>query len=142
MVVRPTRPSCQCPDCGAVSDGVHSRYVRKLSDLPASGLRVRLLVEARRFRCYAPASPRRIFAMRFDLESPWSRRTERLNILVHQMGLALSGRPAAQFSDRLMAPVTRDMLLCHLRRRGSASLQPLRAIGTDDLLESRLIGAI
>lgn len=93
LVVRPSRPSCRCPDCGAVSDSVHSRYVRKLSDLPASGRRVRLLVEARRFRCRAPSCARRVFAERFDLAALWSRRTERLNILVHHLALALGGRP-------------------------------------------------
>lgn len=132
LVVRPSRPSCRCPDCGAVSDSVHSRYVRKLSDLPASGRRVRLLVEARRFRCRAPSCARRVFAERFDLAAAWSRRTERLNILVHHLALALGGRPAARFADRLMAPVSKDTLLRQLRRRGRPDFSPPRVIGIDD----------
>ncbi len=114
LLVRPSRPSCRCPDCGAVSNSVHSRYVRKLNDLPASGRRVRLLVEARRFRCDAPACPRRIFVERFDLAAPWSRRTE-----------------------RLMAPVSKDTLLRQLRRRGSPRFSPPRVIVIDDWARRR-----
>lgn len=132
MVVRPTLPFCRCPDRGAVSNIVHRRYVRELSDLPASGLRERPLVEARRFRCYAPACSPRIFVERFDLAAPWSRRTERLNILVHHLGLVLGGRPAARFADRLMAPVSKDTLLRQVRRRGSPRFSPPRVIGIDD----------
>lgn len=70
MVLRPACGSRRCPDCGALSESVHSRYVRKLSDLPASGRRVRLLVEARRFRCRGRSCARRISTERFDLTEP------------------------------------------------------------------------
>ncbi|OYX95129.1 MAG: hypothetical protein B7Y74_05190 [Novosphingobium sp. 35-62-5] len=40
-----------CPDCGRPSRRVQSRYVRRPSDLPLSGRRVILLIEARRFWC-------------------------------------------------------------------------------------------
>jgi len=40
-----------CPSCGTVSRRVHSRYRRRVTDLPLSGRIVQLLVIARRFRC-------------------------------------------------------------------------------------------
>lgn len=103
-----------------------------LSDLPASGRRVRLLVEARRFRCRGRSCARRIFTERFDLTEPWSRRTSRLNVLVYHLALALGGRPASRFADRLMAPVSKDTLLRQLRRRGRPGFAPPRVIGIDD----------
>ncbi|MBR0868407.1 transposase [Bradyrhizobium diazoefficiens] len=42
-----------CPLCGTVSRRVHSRYRRRVTDLPLSGRIVQLLVIARRFRCDA-----------------------------------------------------------------------------------------
>jgi len=33
--------------------------------------------------------------------APWARRTARLDLLVHHLGLALGGRPAASFARRL-----------------------------------------
>ncbi|WP_181247792.1 transposase family protein, partial [Cereibacter changlensis] len=40
-----------CPCCGSRSGQVHSRYRRRLADLPAHGFDVRLVVQVRRFRC-------------------------------------------------------------------------------------------
>jgi transposase len=41
---------------------VHSRYKRRLLDLPSHGRVVQLQVPVRRFRCMHPNCPRRIFA--------------------------------------------------------------------------------
>jgi hypothetical protein len=39
------------------------------------------------------------------------RRTTQLECIVHHLGLALGGRPAAGFAKRQMAPVSNDTLL-------------------------------
>ena len=54
-----------CPSCGTVSRRVHSRYRRRVTDLPLSGRIVQLLVVARRFRCDAVLCGRQIFTERF-----------------------------------------------------------------------------
>jgi transposase len=59
-----TLPMSNCPCCGGVSSHVHSRYVRKLADLPAHGVAVKLRVRVRRFFCDNAECPRRIFAER------------------------------------------------------------------------------
>ena len=40
-----------CPSCGVVSGRVHSRYPRRLADLPIAGRFAVLILQARRFRC-------------------------------------------------------------------------------------------
>ncbi|HDZ72618.1 MAG TPA: hypothetical protein ENH55_07515, partial [Aurantimonas coralicida] len=40
-----------------------------------------------------------------------ARRTGRMECIVHHLGLALGGRPAACFAQRLMMPVSNDTLL-------------------------------
>jgi hypothetical protein len=42
--------------------------------------------------------------------------TGRLETIVHHLGLALSGRPAAAFAERLMVPMSNDTLLRVVRR--------------------------
>lgn len=125
--------SC-CPECGAASTRVHSRYSRQLADLPLSGRSVRLMVRARRFHCDAVLCSRRIFTERFDADvlAPWSRRTARLDHLIHHLALALGGRPAARFARRLMLPVSNDTLLRVIRRRGHPPFVPPSAVGIDD----------
>ena len=61
-----------------------------------------------------------------------SRRTSRLECLVHHLGLALGGRPAAGFAKRLMVPVSNDTLLRVVRRRSKLPEAPLNVIGIDD----------
>ena len=123
-----------CPLCGAASRRVHSRYIRQVSDLPCSGRRIHLRVVTRRFVCSAPHCRRRIFAERFGdtVLAVRSRRTTRLECLVHHLGLALGGRPAASFARRLMLPVSNDTLLRVVRRRASLPDDRLNVIGIDD----------
>ena len=123
-----------CPSCGTVSRRVHSRYRRRVADLPLSGRIVQLLVIARRFRCDAVLCGRQIFTERFadGVLAPSARRTARLESIVHHLGLALGGRPAAGFAKRLMLPVSKDTLLRVVRRRSRTPADPLRVIGIDD----------
>jgi transposase len=123
-----------CPSCGTVSRRVHSRYRRRVTDLPLSGRIVQLLLIARRFRCDAVLCGRQIFTERFaeGVLAPSARRTARLDSIVHHLGLALGGRPAAGFAKRLMLPVSKDTLLRVVRRRSRPPTDPLRVIGIDD----------
>ncbi|MET4037151.1 transposase [Bradyrhizobium sp. RT4a] len=105
-----------------------------MTDLPLSGRIVQLLVIARRFRCDAVLCGRQIFTERFaeGVLAPSARRTARLDAIVHHLGLALGGRPAAGFAKRLMLPVSNDTLLRVVRRRSRPPADPLKVIGIDD----------
>jgi transposase len=134
ITIRHTSGTSPCPACGAIARRIHSRYLRRLIDLPLGGRSVRLTVVARRFRCEAVLCGRRIFTERFDdgILAPWARRTGRLDHVVYHLGLALGGRPAASFARRLMLPVSNDTLLRVVRRRGSPRFVPPAVIGIDD----------
>jgi len=134
ITVRAVSRANTCPGCGTRSERIHSRYRRHLADLPIAGRPVRLLVMARRFFCDAVLCGRRIFTERFDgdLLAPRARRTARLDHIVHHLGLALGGRPAASFARRLALPVSNDTLLRVVRRRGSPCFVPPTVIGIDD----------
>lgn len=95
MVIRGTGRSSACPECGVPASRVHSRYQRRLSDLPLAGRPVRLILLARRFRCDASGCRRRIFAARFAdaVVLPWGRRTARLDLLVFISASHLAAGP-------------------------------------------------
>ena len=134
VVVRHEGVGSICPSCNTPSRRVHSRYRRSAMDLPLCGRGVRLTIIARRFRCAVPSCRRQIFVERFpdDVLAPGARRTGRLDCLVHHLGLALGGRPAASFARRLVVPVSNDTLLRVVRRRARVPVEPLRVIGIDD----------
>jgi len=124
----------ECPACGRQSGRVHSCYERRLLDLPSHGRAVQLRVAVRRFRCATPGCPRRIFAERLGaaVAGRSARRTFRLEAIVHHLGVALGGRPAATLARRLMLPVSKDTLLRVVRRHAVRGSTPLRVIGIDD----------
>ncbi|QND61620.1 transposase family protein [Mesorhizobium huakuii] len=80
ITARSGTPARPCPLCRRVSSRVHSRYVRRVSDLPCSGTKVELRLVARRFVCDAPLCHRRIFAERFD-DSVVTERSRRTSLL-------------------------------------------------------------
>jgi transposase len=49
--IRATEASCPCPLCGATARRVHSRYLRKVADLPVAGRLTEIALLARRFFC-------------------------------------------------------------------------------------------
>jgi transposase len=113
---------------------VHSRYRRRVTDLPLSGRIVRLVVIARRFRCDAVLCGRQIFTERFPegALAPSAGPTPRLDCIVHHLGLVLGGRPAESFAERLMLSVSNDTLLRVVRCRIQPPREPLRVVGIDD----------
>jgi transposase len=129
-----------CPACGRMSGQIHSRYWRQLFDLPAHGRAVRLCVQVHRFRCGNAACPRQIFGERLAAEvaARAARRTARLEGIVHHLGVALGGRPAASLARRLMLPVSKDTLLRVVRRRAApAGVAAVRVLGIDDFAWKR-----
>ncbi|NEV14226.1 hypothetical protein C9417_00010 [Rhizobium sp. SEMIA 4088] len=131
--MRSRHPSGACPDCGRSSRRVQSRYVRP-ADLPLCGRRVELTIVARRFWCDAVPCGRRIFCEQFDkgVLARYGRRPQRLETIVHQLGLAFGGRPAAAFANRLMMPVSNDTLLRVVRRRIENQKDELTVVDIDD----------
>jgi transposase len=75
-----------------------------------------------------------MFAERFgdNILPERSRRTARLEGIVHHLGLALGGRPAANLAKRLMLPVSNDTLLRVVRQRSQPRTEPLTVAGIDD----------
>ncbi|WP_216850898.1 ISL3 family transposase, partial [Acidisphaera sp. L21] len=140
VIARPVTLDAACPECGKKSGQVHSRYDRRLMDLPSHGRAVHLRVQVRRFRCSNAGCPRMIFGERLaDTVAPRAaRRTSRLEGIVHHLGIALGGRPAATLARRLMLPVSRDTLLRVVRRRASPiGAGPVTVIGIDDFAWKR-----
>jgi transposase len=133
VVARPRLPTAACPDCRAPSSRVHSRYERRLADLPWQGRPVAIRLRARRFLCAEPACPRRTFAERLvDVARPSARRRERLADVQRQVALALGGEAGARLSAHSAMPTSADTLL-RLAASATRAEPPVpRVLGVDE----------
>ena len=134
MLLRTVRSDAACPGCGTFSARVHSRYLRRLSDLPWEGLPVRVQLRTRRFFCVRPGCSRTIFAERLPFTvARYARRTCRLSRAYSVLAMALGGEAGARLAIDLGIRTSGDSLLRHLRRnaRSLATTSP-RVLGIDD----------
>jgi transposase len=69
-------PAASCPRCAVPSSTVHSRYQRRLTDLPWGTRPRRLQLAVRKFVCRNPSCSRRIFTERVpEFVAPYARQT-------------------------------------------------------------------
>lgn len=133
LTIRAAGSSVTCPSCGLSSTRTHSRYERRLADLPWQGLQVELCLQVRRLRCVHDACPRRIFAERLpQIAAARVRSTNRLREIQQAIVMALGGNPGARLAQRLALPVSASTLLRVARSTAAPVHAPPRVVGIDD----------
>ena len=134
MFARSVAPSACCPECNQSSTRIHSRYSRKVTDLPWHGVPVVLYLRARRFFCDEPSCERRTFCERLPKIAAHARKTGRLEDALSLIAFELGGRAGARLAAELGLLVSRDVLV----RRIRCSTMPVklaekvRVLGVDD----------
>ncbi len=132
--MRTSRLLACCPVCGTGSRRVHSRYLRKLGDLPWEGIPVAIQLRTRKFFCDDELCRRHIFTEPLSSTVPrYGRRTLRSVEALDWMTLVLGGQAGARLARKLGLLVTGSTLLRQLRHR--AQCKPLaapRVLGIDD----------
>ena len=117
----------------AVTRTGHSRYVRRLADLPCFDDAVRLQLAVRRFRCETPTCPRRIFAERLPgFAAPYARTTDRLRRSHEAIGYATGGEAGSRLTAQLAMTTSADTLLRRVKQLHGESAPSPRLVGIDD----------
>ena len=128
-----SQPSCPCPICGQTSSRIHSRYTRRLSDLPSQGRSVQFWLRVRRFFCANRQCSRQTFAEQFPSVAPaYARRTSRQVETLCEIAFALGGRAGARLASFLSLPVSFWTLLRLLRHTIFPSFDTPQVLGVDD----------
>jgi transposase len=123
----------RCPVCMQVAYRVHSTYIRTLTDLPWSGIPVRLRLRVRRFFCAAATCPRRTFVEQVPrLTQPHAQRTSRVNHLLQILGVAVGGEPGHRLCHYLSMPTSADTLLRRVRQLPPPAVPTPRVLGVDE----------
>lgn len=124
--------------------------------LPGSGVRAdespacraprRPTILARWFWCGSVVCGRSIFCEQFDagVLARYGRRTQRLETIVHHLGLELGGKLGSEVGNRVMMPVSKDALLRVVLWRAFDRHDELHVIGIDDFgfLQGQTYGTI
>ncbi len=125
-------PAAACPRCAVPSSSVHSRYQRRLTDLPWGRRAVRIQLAVRKFRCRNRVCGRRIFTERLpDLVAAYGRQTHRLATALRAVGLALGGNAGARLAARLRLPAGPSTRLRLVRGAPPPPPPALQAVGVD-----------
>ena len=133
MSLLSTQPCSHCPLCGSAATRIHSRYQRRLADLPSAGQPVRFLLSVRKFFCDMPTCPRKIFAERLaSFIAPWARVTTRLFQMVQIIGLATGGRLGVRVTDRMGIQTSRITILRCIMALPTEPVGQVTHIGIDD----------
>jgi transposase len=126
-------PTALCPDCATPSSSVHSRYQRRLADLPWGLLAVHIQLLVRKFVCRHVTCVRRIFTERLpDVAAPYARKTMRLVNALQAIGIALGGQAGARLAARLRLPTSAATLLRLVRAAPIPPMPGLQAVGVDE----------
>ncbi|MFO7891968.1 MAG: ISL3 family transposase [bacterium] len=126
--------SSVCPVCNKTSFRTHSKYKRKLADLPVSGKQVRIELIARKYFCDNPVCSRIIFTERFSFEIiPYGRRLCRSNELLGKISLELGGNKGSTISRYMGIPISASTALRIIKGiEVTATTATSGIIGVDD----------
>jgi transposase len=127
------RRASRCPRCHVRTRRIHSRYERRLTDVPWGSYQGRWRLRVRKCFCAKAACRQRVFTERLpDVVRPYARSPLRLVERLCVIGLALGGAAGARLTKWLRLPARRDTLLRLVRRLPLPVVPPRRAIGVDD----------
>jgi transposase len=134
MMLRASGKQNFCPQCHRSSTRVHSRYQRKLRDLPWEGIPVRIQLHVRRFFCDTEGCGQRIFTGRLpNTVHRYARRTCRLSAAIEQIAWALGGSAGSRLARQLGILASASTFLRQLRRKTLVvPTQGPRVLGIDD----------
>ncbi len=134
MVLRAMGGASRCPACRQESWRIHSRYTRRLKDLPWEGIPVRIELRVRRFFCRTEDCGQQIFTERLaNTVQRYARRTCRLSASLEQITLALGGSAGSRLAQQLGILASGSTLLRQLRRKVvTSSAHAPRVLGIDD----------
>lgn len=133
LFVRSVQVHICCPRCRQPALRQHSRYERKLADLPWEGVAVQVCLQTRRFFCDNADCKQQIFCERLpELAARYARKTLRLNEALEFIGLLGGGEVGARIAQAMGLSVSPDTLLRRIRSAATPAVNTPKVLGVDD----------
>ena len=117
LYVHSSRKEAVCPNCGGVSEKVHSVYKRKFRDLPIQGKKAEIVINNRKYFCLNTGCDHKTFAETFECLPKMGRRSKRLTEAILQTAVNLSSISASKTLRQGTADVGKSTV-CRLLKKG------------------------
>lgn len=122
-----------CPYCGHISDRVHSRYFRKMVDLPVLDKGSVIHFYSRKFFCNNNSCIKKTFAEQPGNEVFRYRcRTRRCEVVVTEHGSKCSSISAMNLLQNMQIPINNSTILRDIHRIKVPDNESVKSIGVDD----------
>ena len=123
MEIESTRDVLECPYCGAASGKIHSKYQRRIQDLPVQGKQVMLVLNTRKIFCQNPECMHKTFSEKFDFVSSRGKKTKRLEERILITSIKLSSISASALLKKDGITISKSSI-CELVKKGSKNNRP------------------
>lgn len=110
------REEVRCPYCGECSNRVHSRYLRKIQDLPMQGKKSKIVLRNKKYFCANENCTHKTFAEVFSFFEPKATKTKRLQEEILRISLTQSSLSAEKYLRRSVAEVGKSTI-CNLLKK-------------------------
>ena len=116
-----TNKIATCPHCGKKSSSIHSKYVRKIKDLPIQEYKVILNITTKIFFCKNKKCSTNTFSEQFNFIENHSRMTKRLNDRIIEISKGMSARASMPIVNNSLADISDDTILRIIKKNNNNS---------------------
>ena len=119
--VERTNKVATCPHCEKKSSSIHSKYVRKIKDLPIQEYKVILNITTKIFFCKNKKCSTNTFSEQFNFIENHSRMTKRLNERIIEISKGMSARASMPIVNNSLADISDDTILRIIKKNNNNS---------------------
>ena len=98
--VKSKKKAQECPQCGRKTKKVHSRYMRRVQDLPIGDKKVYIEITSRKMICRNENCTQKRFAESYEFVGANGVKTKRLEAEIVSVGMNMSSVAAAEMLNR------------------------------------------
>ena len=117
LYVESIKQGVKCPECGFISNRVHSHYERSFQDLPTQGKKSIVILHNKKMFCDNPECGRTTFAESFSFLGHKSKKTNRLEDEILNISHNMSSVAAQRLLRKSVAAVSKSTICLLLKKR-------------------------